>query len=84
MLAELIRSDLNSGEIFLRPQGQEDMERIELAPIWSAKIQGRSGWFEVVRDGTRWRVIRFVAGLAVDNGPVGPRKPFRAQAHRSL
>lgn len=83
MLAELIRSDLNSGEIFLRPQGQADMEQIDLAPIWSAKIRGRSAWFEVVRDGTRWRVIRFVAGLAIDNGPARRRKLHYWPAHSS-
>lgn len=84
MLAELIRSDLDTGDWFLRPQGEEDMHLVEVAPIWSIKVQGRSGWFEVVRDGARWRIIRFVAGLAVDNGPVRPRKRFRWQAQGTL
>ena len=84
MLAELIRSDLDTGSWFLRPQGAEDMQLIDLAPIWSAKVRGRSGWFEVLRDGDRWRVIRFVAGLAVDNGPVKPRKSWRSPAQHTL
>lgn len=84
MLVELIRSDLNSGEWFLRTRDGEEMFLVELAPIWAAKVQGRSGWFQVVRDAARFRIIRYVAGLAVDNGPVPERKRRPARFQKSV
>lgn len=84
MLVELIRSELDTGDWFLRTRKGEEMHLVEVAPIWAAKVQGRSGWFEVVRDGVRFRIIRFVAGLAVDNGPVPERKRSRSRARHTL
>ncbi len=84
MLVELIRSDMDSGEWFLRTREGEELFLVEVAPIWAAKVAGRSGWFEVVRDGARFRIIRYVAGLVIDNGPVPERKRRPARVRQTL
>lgn len=73
MLVHLKRSDLPSGDWYLRARGSKEVHLVSLSATLASRVAHDGAWFSAIREGAGWRPIRFVAGLIADNPEIAVR-----------